>query len=102
MKYLDPVVVGVGDDDVILGVDGHPGRLRELSLEDAEFSKLAMVDHLLPLDLRLGREDGLGHQLVGQVHDGLGGAVAELASHRRAAGESKLEIGEDVRLSLGK
>ena len=29
---------------------------RELAFEDTEFTKFAMVDHLLPFDLRFGRK----------------------------------------------
>ena len=51
VKYLDPVVVCVGHDDVVLGVDSHTAGLRELTLQDPKLAKLAVVDHLLPLDL---------------------------------------------------
>ena len=51
VEYLDAVVVRVGHDDVVLGIDGDPAGLRELPLKDAELSELAVVDHLLPLDL---------------------------------------------------
>ena len=37
---LDAVVVGVGDDDVVLRVDRHSRRLRELPLEHAELAEL--------------------------------------------------------------
>lgn len=55
VKYLDPVVVGVRHNDVVLGIDRHSTGLSELALKDPEFSKLAVVDHLLPFDLRLER-----------------------------------------------
>ena len=37
---LNAVVVGVGDDDVVLRVDRHSRRLRELPLEHAELAEL--------------------------------------------------------------
>ena len=55
VKYLDPVVVGVRHNDVVLSIDRHSTGLSELTLKDPEFSKLAVVDHLLPFDLRLER-----------------------------------------------
>ena len=57
VKYLDPVVVCVGHDDVVLGIDSHTAGLCELTLQDAELPKLAMVDHFLTPYLRLGRVD---------------------------------------------
>ena len=53
VKYLDPVVVGVRHNDVILSIDRHPTGLCELTLKDPKFAKLAVVDHLLAFDLRL-------------------------------------------------
>ena len=50
--YLDSVIVGIRNDDVPLRVDSHAARLGELSLDDAELAELAVVDHLLALDLR--------------------------------------------------
>ena len=47
------MVVCVSYDDVILRVDGHARRLGELALEDTELTELAVVNHLLTLDLRL-------------------------------------------------
>lgn len=55
VKYLDSVVVGVRHNDVVLSIDRHSTGLSELALKDPEFSKLAVVDHLLPFDLRLER-----------------------------------------------
>ena len=51
VEYLDPVVVGVSHNDVVLGVDRYSARLRELALKDPEFTELAVVDHLLAFDL---------------------------------------------------
>lgn len=58
VKYLDPVVVCVRHDDVVLSVDSHPAGLSELALEDSKLAKLAMVDHLLSLDLAFWRVEG--------------------------------------------
>ena len=79
VEDLDAVVVGVGHDDVVLRVDRHARGLRELALEDAELAELAVVDHLLALDLGLWR-----------VHHGRGGggrgaAAAVAVVVRRAA-----------------
>ena len=40
VEDLDAVVVGVGDDDVVLRVDCHSRRLRELPFEHAELAEL--------------------------------------------------------------
>ncbi len=74
------MVVGVCNNDVILGIDSHTRRFGELALQDSEFSKLAMVDHLLAFDLRFWRENWLRHQLVGEVHDGFASG-SKLATH---------------------
>lgn len=74
------MVVGVCNNDVILCIDSHTGGFGELALQDSEFSKLTMVDHLLSFDLRFWRENGLRHQLVGEVHYGLAGG-SKLATH---------------------
>lgn len=71
VEYLDPVVVGVRHDDVVLRVDGHAAGLGELTLHGAEFAELAVVDHLVPFDLRLGWENGRGEQLAGQIQNGI-------------------------------
>lgn len=67
VEYLDAVVVGVGHDYVVLRIHRHAAGLGELTLHGAELAKLAVVDHLVALDLRLGREYGRGEQLAGQV-----------------------------------
>ena len=51
------MVVCVRHDDVVLSVDSHPAGLSELALEDSKLAKLAMVDHLLSLDVCLGGID---------------------------------------------
>ena len=45
------MVVGIGDNDVVLSVDGDAGRFGKLTFHHAEFAKLAMINHLLPLNL---------------------------------------------------
>ena len=55
VEDLDAVVVGVGHDDVVLSVDGHARWLCELTFHDAKLAKLAMINHLLALDLRARR-----------------------------------------------
>ena len=55
VKYLDPMVVGVRHYYVILCVDSHAAWLCKLSLKDPKLSELAVVDHLLSLDLRFER-----------------------------------------------
>jgi len=82
VEYLDPMIVGIRHNNIVLSIDGDPAWLGELSLEDAELPELAVVDHLLPLDLALGRVErghaggvgqrergqaGVGHRLGGQV-----------------------------------
>ena len=57
-SHLDPVVVRVSDDNVSLSVDGYSRRLSELPLHHSELAKLAVVDHLLTLDLRARRTEG--------------------------------------------
>ena len=73
VKDLDPVVVGVGHDDLIVLGDGDPTRLGELPLQDAELSELAVVDHLLTPDLSLRRvgDRSRGHR-GGEGHRGEG------------------------------
>ena len=69
VKDLDPVVVCVGHNDVVLRVHGHTAGLRELTLQDAKLAKLAMVDHLLPLDLAFWWVEGaaVAHWVVLQL-----------------------------------
>ena len=45
------MVVSICDNDIVLGVDGYAAGLCELALQDPELTELAVVDHLLPLDL---------------------------------------------------
>jgi hypothetical protein len=52
VENLNSVTVGVGDDDVVLSIDSHSRWLSELALHDAELAELAVVDHLLSLNLR--------------------------------------------------
>ena len=53
VEDLDAVVVGVSHHDLVVGSHRHPARLGELPSEDAEPAKLAVIDHLLTLDVRL-------------------------------------------------
>ena len=46
VEYLNAMRVGVGHNDVVVGVDGHAARLGELAVVDAELAELAVVDHL--------------------------------------------------------
>ena len=57
VEDLDAVVVGVRHHDLIVGGDRHTTWLRELPSQDAKLAKLAVVDHLLPLDVSLGGID---------------------------------------------
>ena len=57
VKDLDAVVVGVRHHNLIVRGDCHPTWLSELPSQDAKLTKLAVVDHLLPLDVRLGGID---------------------------------------------
>lgn len=58
VKDLNAMVVGVSDDDIILGIDCDSRRFRELTFHDSKLAKLAVIDHLLSLDLRLDGKDG--------------------------------------------
>ena len=73
-----PVVVGAGHDDLVLG-DGHAARLGELTLQDPELSKLAVVNHFLAANLGLRRvgDGSRGHRTgvaskAPRVGDGVG------------------------------
>ena len=48
VKYLYAMVVGVGHDDVVLGIDGDPAGLRELALQDAKLPELAELEAYAP------------------------------------------------------
>lgn len=91
VKDLDPVVVGVGHDDVVLGVHGHPAGLRELTLQDPKLAKLAMVDHLLPLDLAFWWIERAA------VADWI---VLQLGGARRHRGGVDRRLGEKLRCQL--
>lgn len=71
VEDLNAMVVRIRNNDVILGIYRHTAGLRELALHHAEFAKLAVVNHLLSLDLRLGRIDSGRKQLVGEVQQRL-------------------------------
>ena len=72
IEDLNPVIVRVRDDYVVLRVHSDAARLRELSLHDAELAELAVVDHLLSFDLRLWRVDVRRDQLRRDVHHRVG------------------------------
>ena len=57
VKDLDAMVVGVCHHDLIIGGNCHTTWLGELPSQDAKLTKLAVVDHLLPLDVCLGGID---------------------------------------------
>merc|ERR1719278_591780 len=67
VKDLDPVVVRIRHNYVVLRIDGDPAGLGELPLEDAELSELAVVNHFLPLDLAFGRVECAVAAVVGIV-----------------------------------
>ena len=73
VEDLDAVVVGVCHDYVVLSVDSHTRRFRELTFENSKFAKLAVVDHFLTFDLRFGRD---GTNLM--MHDRFIVEVADL------------------------
>ena len=56
VKNLDTMVIGVSHHNVILGIDGHARGLSELAFQHPKFTEFAVVHHLLPLDLGLGRK----------------------------------------------
>ena len=73
IKDLDPVVVGVGHNDLVVFGDGDTTGLRELALQDTELSELAVVDHLLAPNLSLRWiGDGCGGHRSGEGHRGEG------------------------------
>ena len=63
VEYLDPVIVGVSHNDLVILGDGNTTRLSELTFQDTKLTELAVVDHFLASDLRLWRIDdrGRGH-----------------------------------------
>ena len=91
VKDLDPVVVCVGHYDVVLRVHRHPAGLRELTLQDPKLAKLAMVDHLLPLDLAFWWVEGTA------VADGI---VLQLWGARRHRGGVDGRLREKLRGQL--
>jgi len=61
VENLDLVVVSIGHNDVVLSVNCHSTWLCELIFQNSKLSKLAVVDHLLSLDVGLGG---------GRIYDG--------------------------------
>lgn len=72
VKYLNAVIVGVGHDDVVLSVDSDTAGLCKLPLHDTELAELAVIYHLLTLDLRFGWENRRRHQLGRDVEHRVG------------------------------
>ena len=66
VEYLNSVIVGVGDYNVILSIHCHSAWLGKLSLQDSEFSKFAVIDHLLSFNLGFWRVEGGGHGRGGE------------------------------------
>ena len=54
VKHLDPVVVGVSHNDLIVFSDSYSAWFSELTLQDTKLTKLAMVDHFLTSYLSFG------------------------------------------------
>ena len=52
VEDLNSVVIGVGNNDVVLSVHGHARRLSELTFHDAELAEFAVIYHFLTLQLR--------------------------------------------------
>ena len=101
VKDLDAVVVGVRHHDLIVRGDCHPTWLSELPSQDAKLAKLAVVDHLLALDVRLGRIDyGRGWNwrsntreiICGAGGEALQGQVAHAQQVKRACHVVVLQI----------
>ena len=61
VKDLDPVIVGVSHNNLVILGNGHTARLSKLTLENAKLSKLAVVDHLLAPNLSV-HDRGRGHR----------------------------------------
>ena len=82
VEDLDAVVVGVGHHNLVVGSHRHPAWLGELPSEDAELAELAVVDHLLALDVRLwGVDYGWRWHWGGHVRDELAWAGGEEIGH---------------------
>jgi len=56
VEYLDAVRISVGHDYLVVRVDSHARRLRELAVRHAELAELAVVDHFRAFQLRPGRQ----------------------------------------------
>lgn len=56
VKNLNTMRVGIGNNDLIIGVDSNSGGFGELAICDAEFTKLTVVYHLGSLELRSRRK----------------------------------------------
>ena len=84
VEDLDAVVVGVSHHDLVVGSHRHPARLGELPSEDAKLAKLAVIDHLLTLDVRLwGIDDGWRWHWGGDMGDEVRRAGGEEIAHAK-------------------
>ena len=84
IEDLDAVVVGVSHHDLVVGSHRHPARLGELPSEDAKLAKLAVIDHLLTLDVRLwGIDDGWRWHWGGDMGDEVRRAGGEEIAHAK-------------------
>ena len=82
VEDLDAVVVGVGHHDLVVRGHRHPAWFGELPSEDAELAELAVVDHLLALDVRLwGVDYGWRWHWDCHVRDELAWAGGEEIGH---------------------
>ena len=95
------MVVRIRHHDLIVRGDSHPTWLSELPSQDAKLTKLAVVDHLLALDVRLWRIDnGWGRNrrsnarevICGAGGEALQGQVAHAQQVKRACHVVVLQI----------
>lgn len=56
IEDLYSVVVCISHDDIILGIHSDTTGFSKLTFDNTEFTKLCVINHLLPLDLGSGRE----------------------------------------------
>jgi len=60
VEYLNTMIIRVRYNDLVVGIHCHSGRLCELSLGRAKFSKLTVINHFLTLDgWGLGESEGI-------------------------------------------
>lgn len=56
VKNLNTMRVGIGNNDLVIGVDSNSGGFSELTICDAKLTKLTVVYHLGSLELRSCRK----------------------------------------------